>query len=98
VPHLAMSAAAAAINLSSPAPSIKPKVIVMFVSKTLAKKDAAPLASISEVANYLNVSSITVRRRIRNGELPATKIGGQIRIKWSDVDALVAHSSVLPAA
>jgi excisionase family DNA binding protein len=70
----------------------------MFTSKSHAKKIAAPLASISEIATYLNVSEITVRRRIRNGELLATKIGGQIRIKWSDVDALVAHSSMVPAA
>jgi excisionase family DNA binding protein len=32
---------------------------------------------------------VTVRRHIKKRLLPATKIGGQVRIKWKDVDALV---------
>jgi excisionase family DNA binding protein len=48
-----------------------------------------PLASLREVAAYLHVAQVTVRRYIKKRLLPATKIGGQIRVKWKDVDAFV---------
>jgi excisionase family DNA binding protein len=46
-----------------------------------------PLATISEVAAYLRVSTKTVRRAIRDGKLPAYKAGDQYRIDWRDVGA-----------
>ena len=83
---------------SPPAPALpmKPKVIVMFATKPLSKLPAPPLASIADVAIFINVSEVTVRRWIKRGALPATKIGGQHRIKWHDVDTLIAHNSVVP--
>ena len=61
-------------------------------------KPPAPLATLKQVADYLNVSQETVKRRIKEGKLPASKIGGQIRIRWSDVDGLIAHGTVAPNA
>lgn len=45
-------------------------------------------APIVEVANYLNVSKHTVYRAVNSKQLPVTRIGGSIRIKWEDVYAL----------
>jgi excisionase family DNA binding protein len=61
---------------------------------TMTNSIKPPLASVSEVAVYLNVSEITVRRMIKKGKLPATKIGGQLRIRWDHVNALVAHGTI----
>jgi len=63
---------------------------------TFFQKNRQPFASIDEVATYLGVSQGTVRRRIKDGTLPATKIGKQIRIKWCDVDVLVTGGKVIP--
>lgn len=60
-------------------------------------KNPERLGSLAEVAVYFNVEPVTVRRMIRRGELPATRIGNQIRIRWSDVDKLVAREAVPPA-
>jgi excisionase family DNA binding protein len=68
----------------------------MFPSKNHPGKDSVPLGSIPEIADYLRVSVITVRRKITSGELPATRIGKQIRIRWADVEALIRRGSVPP--
>ncbi|MGH6975902.1 MAG: helix-turn-helix domain-containing protein [Stellaceae bacterium] len=52
------------------------------------------LASIAQVAADLGVSYRTIQRWIKKGMLPATKIGHQIRIRWSDVDALLAKGKI----
>lgn len=55
--------------------------------------DATALAALRRVsikvaAETLGVHPDTIRRRIYAGDLPAVKIGGQIRIRVSDLDAL----------
>lgn len=37
--------------------------------------------SVKEHAKRMGVSEMTIRRAVKNGELPAVKIGKQIRIK-----------------
>ena len=44
-----------------------------------------PVYSIKRVANYLDVSTKTVRRWIERGDLTAHKIGRQIRITEPDL-------------
>lgn len=44
----------------------------------------------SEVAEQLRVSSMTVYRLIKSGELRAARIGKSYRIREDDVDAYVA--------
>lgn len=41
----------------------------------------------AEVAELLRVSSMTVYRLIKSGELPAAKISSSFRLRESDVDA-----------
>jgi excisionase family DNA binding protein len=42
--------------------------------------------SIKEVAEYLNLSQITIRRLIKKGEMPASKVGGQWRLEQDAVN------------
>lgn len=47
-------------------------------------------ASITDAAEYLGVSEMTIRRRISDGSLPAERMGPKLlRVKWSDLDALL---------
>jgi excisionase family DNA binding protein len=39
------------------------------------------LLTLSEAANLLQISTRTLQRMIRNGELPAFKVGGQWRVR-----------------
>ena len=41
------------------------------------------LATLEEARQFLRVSAKTVRRRIKNGELPGTKLGGAWRFSWA---------------
>ena len=45
------------------------------------KLDNICLLTLSEAANLLQVSTRTLQRMIRNGELPAFKVGGQWRLR-----------------
>jgi excisionase family DNA binding protein len=42
--------------------------------------------TIDEVLGYLNVTSRTIYRLIRIGELPAVRVGRQWRIRRTDLD------------
>ena len=44
------------------------------------------LLTVDEVARRLRLHPITVRRHIRSGRLPATRIGRSVRVKEEDVD------------
>ena len=50
------------------------------------------LQSIAKVANQLDVSQKTVRRLIDNGQLPACRVGRQLRITEADLAAFIARS------
>ena len=45
------------------------------------------LLTVDEVAKQLRLHPITVRRHIRSGRLPATRIGRSVRIREEDVQA-----------
>ena len=46
----------------------------------------ANFLTIDEVLGYLNVTSRTIYRLIRIGELPAVRVGRQWRIRRTDLD------------
>ncbi len=48
-----------------------------------------PSMSLANAAVHVDSSTWTLRRLIANGTLPAYKLGGRIRIKIADLDALL---------
>ena len=50
-----------------------------------------PLLRVREVADALRVSTMTVYRLIRAGDLEATRVGSSYRIREADVAAYLAR-------
>lgn len=50
----------------------------------------ARFLTVQEVASLLRVSSMTVYRLIKAGELPAVRVGRSFRVSEVDVDAYLA--------
>jgi excisionase family DNA binding protein len=47
------------------------------------------LLTVDEVAQRLRLHPITVRRHIRSGRLPATRIGRSVRVKEEDIEKTI---------
>lgn len=56
------------------------------------------LLTAAEVAEQLRVSTMTVYRLIRRGELPAVRVGRNYRVRDADLEAFLAHQVVDPAS
>ncbi len=55
------------------------------------------LLSVKEVAEYLNVKPVTVRRRANSGEIPSIRIGNRIRFHKQEIDRwLLSRSNGKP--
>lgn len=57
--------------------------------------------TITDVAQMLHLSTTTIWRHVRRGELKAVKIGRSYRIRRSDLDALLVaaeQNALAPAA
>ncbi len=52
------------------------------------------LLTVAEVADELRVSTMTVYRLVKAGELPAFRIGKNYRIKRDDLDAYLTAGAV----
>jgi excisionase family DNA binding protein len=52
------------------------------------------LQTVAEVAATMRVSNMTVYRLIKNGELPAVRIGKSYRIREADVERYLDDRSV----
>ena len=52
-----------------------------------------PIMTVDEVAEYLNLHLLTVRRLARDGEIPAFKMGRQWRIKRYLLEQWIADRS-----
>ncbi len=48
------------------------------------------ILTIDEVATYLKAGKRTVYRLAASGKLPAFKLGGMWRFRWSDLDQWIA--------
>lgn len=55
------------------------------------------LLTAAEVADQLRVSTMTIYRLIRRGELPAVRVGRNYRVRAADLDAYLAGQVVDPA-
>ena len=58
----------------------------------MAKLD--PIMTIDQVAEYLNLHPLTIRRLARDGEIPAFKVGRQWRVKRELLDRWMADKSM----
>lgn len=56
--------------------------------------DRSEVLTVAQVADYLQMSDLTVYRLIQNKVLPAFKIGGSWRIKMSDLQAFIEQQKV----
>ena len=54
-----------------------------------------PLMTVAEVAEALRVSTMTVYRLIKSGELAALRVGKNYRIRADDLEAYLAKGIVL---
>jgi excisionase family DNA binding protein len=52
------------------------------------------LLTVSEVADAMRVSNMTVYRLIKGGELPAVRVGKNYRIRHRDLEAFLNDRSV----
>ncbi len=53
-----------------------------------------PVMTVTEVARALRVSSMTVYRLVNSGELPGLRVGRNIRIRTTDLEAFLASGTV----
>jgi len=56
--------------------------------------DEDQLLTVGEVCDAMRVSNMTVYRLIKNGDLPALRVGKNYRIRESDVDVFLSDRSV----
>jgi excisionase family DNA binding protein len=55
------------------------------------------LLTAAEVADDLRVSTMTVYRLIRRGELPAVRVGRNYRVRVADLETYLSSQTVDPA-
>ena len=56
--------------------------------------DGTSLLTVAEVASAMRVSTMTVYRLIKSGELPAVRVGQNYRVRGTDVERYLAERSV----
>jgi excisionase family DNA binding protein len=62
-------------------------------------KDGRPdLMTVEQVADYLQLNKLTVYKYIRDGRLPAARLGKAYRIRLADVDAFLERQMSPPRA
>jgi len=62
---------------------------IVTANSNIASNSIQPLLTIAQTAEHLQVSTKSVRRWIESGELVAHRIGRQLRISSSDLQAFV---------
>ena len=60
----------------------------------MAKEEYPPIMTIAEVAEYLGLHELTVRRLAREGAIPALKLGRQWRVKRDLLEAWIETRSM----
>jgi excisionase family DNA binding protein len=62
----------------------------MPVAQNLQHLSRAKFLTVNEVADVIRVSTMTVYRLIKGGELPAVRVGKSFRVREEDLDAYLA--------
>ncbi len=57
-----------------------------IVKQMLAEMSPPPLMTLRDVMARLNVSEPTVRRMVRRGDIPAFRVGGQLRFERKEIE------------
>jgi excisionase family DNA binding protein len=65
-----------------------------LMAVTLSPPPDQEFLTITDVAQMLHLSTTTIWRHVRRGDLKALKIGRSYRIRRSDLDALLAAAEV----
>jgi excisionase family DNA binding protein len=56
------------------------------------------MITVAQLSETLQVPAHWIRRRVREGVIPAVKVGRQLRFRESDIEAYLAkHSTVGPS-
>jgi excisionase family DNA binding protein len=55
-------------------------------------KISSDVMTVEQVAGYLQLNKLTVYKYIRDGRLPASKLGKSYRIRMSDVDSFLEQA------
>ena len=63
------------------------------LAASTSEEELPDMLTIAEVAKYLKLHELTVRRLAREGELPAFKVGRQWRIKRELLEAWIEERS-----
>ncbi len=63
---------------------------------TTLKTTTDGMLTVAQVADYLQLNKLTVYKYIREGKIPALKIGRVIRVRSGDVSAFLAGQRVMP--
>ena len=56
--------------------------------------DGSALLTVAEVASAMRVSTMTVYRLIKSGDLPAVRVGHNYRVRGADVERYLSSRSV----
>ncbi len=51
-----------------------------------------------ELAEYLGLSPITLRKKVSEKEIPYTKVGGRVRFRRTDIDRWLEARTFRPSA
>jgi excisionase family DNA binding protein len=60
----------------------------------MGREDLSPIMTIAEVAAYLGLHELTVRRLAREGAIPALKLGRQWRVKRDLLEKWIERRSL----
>jgi excisionase family DNA binding protein len=61
------------------------------VAQNLEHLSRARFLTVNEVADLMRVSSMTVYRLIKSGDLPAVRVGKSYRVREEDLDGYLAR-------
>lgn len=53
--------------------------------------DNVPLMTVKELCNFFRVKRITIYRLIKDGQLPAIKVGKELRFERKDIEQFISH-------